>query len=194
MADRNRYTFNTVLDGFVNVYEDGGKFNNRSFAFTIPSDVIEAAEKDREELLEWAASKAPNPKRVERALTKWDDAGYVKYSYGEGDGQKKPTPAPIFVDTDGKPVESAVLQAVRKGTKVRIIVQQSPYVFGSKIGTKFKVLGVQIVELATGSGAVDSGNLSVDDVAGLFGTVEGFKQSDPVVRAPDAEEEKGYDF
>lgn len=193
MADRNRYTFNTELDGFVSIYEDGGKFNNRAFSFTMPDDVVAQAEADREELLEWAASKTNNPKRVEKALPKWDDAGFVKYSYGQGDGTKKPVPEPVFVDTEGKPVDKEVLKAARKGTKVRIIVQQSPYVFGQKIGTKFKVLGVQIVELATGNGAVDSGDLSVEDVAAIFGSVEGFKQSEPQVREATGESNQ-YDF
>ena len=193
MADRNRYTFNTELEGFVSIFEDGGKFNNRAFSFTMPEEVVAQAEADREELLEWAASKTNNPKRVEKALPKWDDAGLVKYSYGQGDGTKKPVPEPVFVDTEGKPVEKEVLKAARKGTKVRIIVQQSPYVFGQKVGTKFKVLGIQIVELATGNGAVDSGDLSVEDVAAIFGSVDGFKQSEPQVR-PAATEENSYDF
>ena len=194
MADRNRYTFNTELTGFVNIFEDSGKFNNRCFSFVMPPEVIEQAEADREELLQWGASKAPNPKRVEKALPKWDDEGLVKFSYGAGDGTKKAVPAPIFVDTDGKPVDEETLKAARKGTKVRIIVQQSPYVWGSKVGTKFKVLGVQIVELATGNGAVDSGDLSVEDVATLFGSVEGFKQGEPQVRQSEEVKDNSYDF
>jgi hypothetical protein len=194
MADRNRYTFNTELTGFVNIFEDSGKFNNRCFSFIMPPEAIEAAEKDREELLAWAGSKAPNPKRVEVALPKWDDEGLVKFSYGAGDGSKKAVPAPIFVDTDGAVIDEATLKAARKGTKVRIIVQQSPYVFGSKVGTKFKVLGVQIIELVTGSGAVDSGDLSVSDVAALFGAVEGFKQGEPQVRQAEETTENNYDF
>jgi hypothetical protein len=189
---RNRYKFAAQLEGFINVFEDSGKFNNRCFSFKLPPEVVEQAEADREELLEWAASKAPNPKRVEKALPKWDDEGLVKYSYG---GETK-RPEPVFVDTEGKPLERGVLKDIRRGTKVNIIVQQSPYVFGSKVGTKFKVLGVQVVELATGGGAVDSGDLSVEDVAALFGEADGFKQSDPVVRDGRTEESSGesYDF
>jgi hypothetical protein len=58
-----------------------------------------------------------------------------------------------------------------------------------------KVLGVQIVELVAGSGAVDSGDLSAEDVAGIFGSVEGFKASSPAVRdARPSEDSAGYDF
>lgn len=192
MADRNRYVFDAVLEGFINVYEDEGKYNNRCFSFKLPADVIEQAEADREELLSWAKSKAPNPKRCEVALTKWDDEGLVKYSYSE----ERPKTIPMFVDTEGTLIEKNVLKDVRKGTKVRLIVQQGPYVFGNKVGTRLLVKGVQIVELASGNGSVDSGDMSVDDVAAIFGTASGFKQSDPSVRqAEEANEpDDSYDF
>ena len=176
----NRYTFPTTLSGFINVYEDSGKFNNRTFAYTIPADTLEKIENDRVELLKWARSKSSG--RVQEALTTWDEAGVAKYTYGEGDGSRKAKPEPVFVDTDGKPIERDVLRDVRAGTKVRLIVDQKPYAMGPNIGTSLKVVGVQIVELVTGNGAVDSGNLSVEDVAALFGSVDGFKADDPVVR------------
>ena len=189
---KNRYTFSTTFEGFVNVFEDSGKFNNRCFSFKMPADVIEAAESDRVELLEWAKSKTPNPKRCEIALPKWDDEGLVKYSYG---GETKRA-EPIFVDTEGSAIDRSVLRDVRRGSKVKLIVQQSPYAFGAKVGTKFKVLGVQIVELATGNGAVDSGDLSVSDVAALFGSTEGFKADSPAVRdaRPAEAATDSYDF
>ena len=180
---KNRYTFASTLEGFVQVFEDSGKFNNRCFSFKMPANVIEQAEQDRTELLDWAKSKTPNPKRCEVALPKWDDGGLVKYSYGG--------------DTKRHPIDRGVLKDVRKGTKVRLIVQQSPYAFGAKVGTKFKVLGVQIVELVTHGGAADSGDLSVDDIAGLFGKVEGFKGDEPAVRKVEVEvvtPTDSYDF
>lgn len=193
MADRNRYVFEATLEGFINVYEDEGKFNNRCFSFKFPKEVIEAAEADREELLEWAKSKAPNPRRCEVALTKWDEEGLVKYSYSE----EKPKAIPVFVDTEGSLIDKAVLKDVRKGTKVKLIVQQGPYVFGNKVGTRLLVKGVQIIELASGNGSVDSGDMSADDVAAIFGTTSGFKQSDPQVRKaeePAEETTESYDF
>ncbi len=63
----NRYQFTTTLEGYVNVYEDSGKFNNRSFAYQLPSDLLETVEADRTELLEWAKSKAQG--RVQIAMT-----------------------------------------------------------------------------------------------------------------------------
>jgi hypothetical protein len=53
-----------------------------------------------------------------------------------------------------------------------------------------------IIELKTFGGAADSGDLSVEDVASLFGKVEGFKASAPAVRkaAEEGAEEGSYDF
>lgn len=190
----NRYQFTTALEGFIAVYEDTGKFNNRTFAYVIPPDVLATVESDREELITWAKTKATG--RVQEAMTPWDDAGLCKYTYGAGDGSRKPKPEPVFVDSTGAPIERAVLKDVRKGTKVNIIVDQKPYCMGSNVGTSMKVIGVQIIELATGNGAVDSGDLSAEEVAGMFGAVKGFSQSDPSVRK--AEEAPGdgesYDF
>ena len=190
----NRYVFNTTLEGFINVYEDSGKFNNRTFAYKFAAATLEQAEKDREELLKWAKSKATG--RVQEAMTPWDDEGLCKYTYGAGDGSRKGKPEPIFVDSDGEVIDRNVLKDVRRGTKVRLIVQQKPYSMGPNIGTSLRVLGVQIIELATGNGAVDSGDLSVDDVAALFGKADGYKASEPAVRK--AEDTVGdgdsYDF
>ena len=189
----NRYKFATELTGFISVGEDSGKFNNRTFAYTIPSDTLNQIETDREELLTWAKSKASG--RVQVAMTPWDDAGVCKYTYGEGDGSRKAKPEPVFVDTSGDPIEKSVLMGVRKGTKVNIIVDQKPYAMGPNVGTSMRVIGVQIVELVSGNGAVDSGDMSVADVAAMFGSVEGFKADSPAVRpAAVASTEDSYDF
>ena len=88
----NRYKFQTVLEGFVSVGEDSGKFNNRTFAYAIPHETLTQVEADREELIKWAKSKATG--RVQEAMTPWDDAGVCKYTYGAGDGSRKPNPSP----------------------------------------------------------------------------------------------------
>ena len=187
----NRYKFATTLEGFVSVGEDSGKFNNRTFAYAIPHDTLAQVEADREELIKWAKSKASG--RVQEAMTPWDDAGLCKYTYGAGDGSRKPKPEPVFVDTTGDPISREVLKTVRGGTKVNLIVDQKPYAMGPNVGTSMRVVGVQIVELVSGNGAVDSGDLSVEDVAALFGTVDGFKADEPAVRDARPTED-GYDF
>ena len=165
----NRYKFATTLSGFISVAEDSGKFNNRTFAYTIPSDVLAKVEADREELLKWAKSKSTG--RVQAAMEPWDEEGTCKYTYGAGDGS-------------------------RKGKKVNIIVDQKPYSMGPNIGTTMRVVGVQIVELVSGNGSVDSGDLSVEDVAAMFGSVDGFKADSPAVRdaRPAETTEDSYDF
>ena len=190
----NRYKFATALEGFVSVGEDSGKFNNRTFAYAIPHDTLTQVEADREELIKWARSKATG--RVQEAMTPWDDNGVCKYTYGAGDGSRKPKPEPVFVDTNGDPIEKSVLLTVRKDTKVNLIVDQKPYAMGPNVGTSMRVIGVQIVELASGNGAVDSGDMSVEDVAAMFGSVDGFKADSPAVRdaRPALEPDDSYDF
>jgi len=175
----NRYIFNTTLTGFIKVDEPGGQWNNCTFSFQIPSDTLAQVEQDRKELLEWAKSKIPNPSRVNINNPKWDEEGLVKYSYlGETN-----RPAVVFVDTEGTVLEKDVLRAIRKGSKVRVIMQQSPYTKPS-LGTKLVVLGVQVIELNT-SDVVDSGSLEGSDVAALFASapaIDGYKASAPQVR------------
>ncbi len=174
---KNRYVIDTVLEEFVNVYKPSGKYNNCCFGFRIPEKILPQAEKDREELLKWGRSKLDNPSRTGLNPPKWDDTGLVKYSY-LGETRR---PAPVFVDTNGDPLDESVLKSIRSGTKVKLIVQQTPYTKPS-LGTTLKVLGVQVIQLSTGNGAVDSGDLSVDDINQIFGKSDGFKQSSPAVR------------
>ena len=51
---------------------------------------------------------------------------------------------------------------------------------GVPYGTSLKLLGVQVVSINSEAG-VDSGDLSAEDVAALFGTTKGFKASEPNV-------------
>lgn len=187
----NRYKFASKLSGFIRLDEDGGKYNNRSFSFTIPPADLEKIEADRAELISWIKSK--DNKRLPEGLPKWDDNGVVKYSYGQGDGSYKPKPEPVIVDTDGNPVSKEVLRSIREGTKVNIIIQQKPFAVGS-FNTSIRVIGIQIVELVTSDGAVDSGDLSVEDVASLFGSVAGFKADEPAVRKAVAAVTGGDDY
>lgn len=186
----NRYTFDTTLEGYVNVGKPAGKFNNCCFSFRLPDAVLEQAEKDREELLAWAKTKVDNPKRVTTNVPKWDDEGLVKYSFG-GDANNPFFP---FIDSEGELLEDQVRASIRKGTKVRLIVDQKPYTKPA-LGTTLKVLGAQVLELVSG-GVADSGDLSEDDVIALFQKSAGFKQSAPAPRQAETEESEdgSYDF
>ena len=184
----NIYTFNTELVGFIKMDEDGVEYNNRTFGYIMPSEVMEQAEKDREELLKWAKSKVSG--RVDVAMTPWDEQGQCKYSYGEGTNGK-PKPAPVIVDSEGQPLGFETLRAIRKGTKVQVIVKQSPYT-KPRIGTKLVVLGVMVIELSDGQGGYDSGDLSEEQVISMFKATSGFKQGEPEPRQ--AEKADAYDF
>ena len=176
MAKPNQYVFPTVLEGYINVYQDSGKYENRTFSYKIPDDIIDQVKKDREELLKWVDSKIDNPKRVALNPEPFDEEGLCKYSYSDTD--KKPIP--VFVDTEGQPLSESDLQNLRRGTEAILIVNQTPYTKPAK-GTSLKVVGVQVTKLVTGSGASDSGDLSVDDVNAIFGTRKGYKASSPTV-------------
>tara|TARA_R100001594_G_scaffold9419_1_gene23095 strand:+ start:231 stop:809 length:579 start_codon:yes stop_codon:yes gene_type:complete len=176
MAKPNQYVFPTTLEGYINVYQDSGKYENRTFSYKIPDDIIDQVKKDREELLKWVDSKIDNPKRVALNPEPFDEEGLCKYSYSDTD--KKPIP--VFVDTEGQPLSESDLQNLRRGTEAILIVNQTPYTKPAK-GTSLKVVGVQVTKLVTGSGASDSGDLSVDDVNAIFGTRKGYKASSPTV-------------
>lgn len=186
---KNRYVFSTTLEGFINVGEPSGKFNNCCFSFRLTDSVLEEAEKDREELLAWVETKVTG--RLSTNVPKWDEEGLVKYSFDGDTGRARP----VFVDSNGDPLDISVLKTVAKGTKVKIICQQVPYTKPAK-GTTLKVLGVQVIELQAMNGASDSGTLSTDDVVAMFGTTDGFKASEPQVKQTDTEPVAagGYDF
>jgi hypothetical protein len=173
----NRYIFTTTLEGFINLGEPSGKYNNCCFSFRLTPEVLEQAIEDREELLVWARSKVDNPKRIALNPEKWDDAGLVKYSF-EGETGR---PRPLFIDSAGEPVPLDVIKTAREGTEVELVCQQTPYTKPA-MGTTIKVLGGQLLKLVSGNGAVDSGSLDAGDLAALLGKKDGFKVNEPQVR------------
>ncbi len=192
---QTRYQIQTKLDGFIRMDEDGGKFNNRGFSFLIPSKLLPELDKAHDELCEHQKSKLKG-KRVEVGNPKWEEDGLVSYSYGEGDGTRKVIFPPVVIDTEGELVSKPTLKSIRGGTEANVMFEITGYNYGNKVGTKFRVLGVQITKLVTFGGATDAGSLSVEEVAGMFGTTDGFKQADPQVS--DEREATGtpasYDF
>lgn len=184
----NRFVITTELDGYINALKPGGKFNKCTIGFRIPAGDLEAMNESFESGLKWAETKAG--KRVSKELPKWDESGYVTYNYA---GEQGPPMFP-WVDCEGKEIDLET--DIRKGTQVRLIIDLKPYIYANKVGVSLKVKGAQVLKLVTGNGAVDSGDLSADEVAALFGTNDGFKQSEPNVkdgRASDTEED-AYEF
>ena len=165
-----------VLEGYQAVLKPS-KFGY-SLSAVIPEDMISALETDREENLKWAESKLKNPKRSTLKPEPWEevaDGQYkVKFSYNE---ETKP---PI-VDTEGTPITDEATP-LYSGSKVKVAFYQKPYILrdGITYGTSLKLLGVQVVSLSSAAGT-DSGNLSSEDVAELFGNTKGYKASEPNV-------------
>ena len=184
----NRFVINTSLEGFTIALKPSGQYNNCTIGFKIPKAELPAFDESFESGLKWAESKAAG-KRVSRELPKWDEEGMVRINYG-GDDR-----APMFpwVDTEGKELDLDT--DIRKGTKVRLIVDLKPYHYGNKVGVSFRVKGAQVLELVSGNQVADSGDLTADDVFGVLGATPGFKQSEPNVRdARPQTDEDAYEF
>ena len=134
----NGYRFSTCLDGYVQVARDAGKFHNRTFAHTIPAETLREVEADRKVLLKWERSKAEG--RVREAITPWDETGTCKYTYGSGDGTRKPKPEPEWVDAADRTLAIHQLERVRSGSPVVIEILQKPFAMGPNVGTSLRVV------------------------------------------------------
>ena len=183
----NRFVITTQLEGFINALKPGGKFNKCSIGFRIPQPTLNAMNESFESGLKWAEAKAD--KRVSRELPKWDEEGLLNYGYA---GEQGPPMFP-WVDSEGKELD--LNTDIRRGTKVCLILDLKPYLYANKVGVSLKVKGARVLELVTGNGAVDSGDLTADEVAALLGSGDGYKQSEPNVKdaRPEATQD-AYEF
>ena len=177
-----------ILEGYQAVMKPS-KFGY-SLSAVVDSGLVDRLEDDRVETLKWAESKLKNPKRSVLKPEPWEEVApdkyKVKFSWNE---ENKP---PV-VDTEGSPVTNTELP-IYSGATVKLAFYQKPYILkdGVTYGTSLKLVGVQLVSLNSEAG-VDTGDMSVENVAALFGTTQGFKQSDPVV-TPAPEESVAADF
>ena len=167
-----------VLEGYQAVLKPS-KFGY-SLATTVPQDIVDLLEDDRVETLKWAESKLKNPKRSVCKPEPWEevaDGQYkVKFSWNE-------TNKPPIVDTEGTPVTDEATP-VYSGSTVKLAFYQKPYILkdGVTYGTTLKLVGVQLVSVGSSAG-VDTGSMSTEDVASLFGKTEGFVAGEPNVTA-----------
>jgi hypothetical protein len=165
-----------VLDGYQAVLKPS-KFGY-SLSAVIDSGLVDKLEEDRTDSLKWAESKLKNPKRSTLKPEPWEEVApdkyKVKFSWNE---ESKP---PV-VDTEGTHITDENLP-ISSGAQVKLALSQTPYILrdGVTYGTSLKLVGIQLVAINSDAG-VDSGDLSVTDVADLFGTTAGFKTSAPNV-------------
>ena len=171
-----------TLDGFQAILKPG-EWGYKLSAL-VDESLISKLEEERLSALEWAKSKAKNPKRVTIKPEPWEEIDNQKGSYhlrfSWRDGDKI---IPVVVDTEGTQIKDTDTP-VYSGSKVKLAFFQKPYVLPSgDIGTSLKLKAVQIVSLNSGAGVVDTGDMSADQASDLFGKTTGFKVEEPNVDA-----------
>ena len=171
-----------TLDGFQAILKPG-EWGYKLSAL-VDESLISKLEEERLSALEWAKSKAKNPKRVTIKPEPWEEidnqkgAYHLRFSWRDGDKI-----IPVVVDTEGTQIKDTDTP-VYSGSKVKLAFFQKPYVLPSgDIGTSLKLKAVQIVSLNSGAGVVDNGDMSADQASELFGKTNGFKVEEPNVNA-----------
>ena len=171
-----------TLDGFQAVLKPG-EWGYKLSAL-VQEELISTLEEERESALEWARSKAKNPKRVTVKPEPWEELDnqkgtyHLRFSWRDGDKI-----IPVVVDTEGTQIKDTDTP-VYSGSKVKLAFFQKPYVLPSGgIGTSLKLKAVQVVSLNSGAGVVDNGDMTAEDASELFGKSNGFKVEDPNVDA-----------
>ncbi len=165
-----------VLEGYQAVLKPS-KFGY-SLAALVDQSMVDVLEDDRVESLKWAESKLKNPKRSTLKPEPWEEVteGQYKIKFSWNEESRPPV-----VDTEGTVIadDNTPMYA---GSRVKLAFYQKPYILrdGVTYGTSLKLVGVQLVSLNTAAG-VDTGDMSTEDVAALFGKTEGFKASEPNV-------------
>ena len=171
-----------TLDGFQAILKPG-EWGYKLSAL-VDESLVSKLEEERLSALEWAKSKAKNPKRVTIKPEPWEEidnqkgAYHLRFSWRDGDKI-----IPVVVDTEGTQIKD-IDTPVYSGSKVKLAFFQKPYVLPSgDIGTSLKLKAVQIVSLNSGAGVVDTGDMSADQASDLFGKTTGFKVEEPNVDA-----------
>ena len=175
-----------VLEGYQAVLKPS-KFGY-SLAALVDQSMVDVLEDDRVESLKWAESKLKNPKRSTLKPEPWEEVteGQYKVKFSWNEETKPPV-----VDTEGTIItdDNTPMYA---GSRVKLAFYQKPYILrdGVTYGTSLKLVGVQLVSLNTAAG-VDTGDMSTEDVAALFGKTEGVKAGEPNV-TPSASTEDDF--
>jgi hypothetical protein len=176
-----------VLEGYQAVLKPS-KFGY-SLAALVDQSMVDVLEDDRVESLKWAESKLKNPKRSTLKPEPWEEVTEgqykVKFSWNEES-------RPPVVDTEGT-IISDDNTPMYAGSRVKLAFYQKPYILrdGVTYGTSLKLVGVQLVSLNTSAG-VDTGDMSAENVAALFGKTEGFKASEPNVTPTETVEDEDF--
>tara|TARA_Y100001963_G_scaffold21699_1_gene28078 strand:+ start:7560 stop:8132 length:573 start_codon:yes stop_codon:yes gene_type:complete len=179
------------LEGFQAVLKPGDW--GYKLSVLMDKGIVEQLETERESALEWARSKAKNPKRVTVKPEPWEELEnqqgtyQVRFSWKDGDKY-----FPVIVDTEGTAITDKETP-IYSGSTVKIAFFQKPYVLPTgDIGTSLKLKAIQLVSLNSGAGVVDDGDMTAKDATELFGTTKGFKVSEPNVSSDTTEEDEDF--
>lgn len=178
-----------VLEGYQAVLKPS-EFGY-SLSALLPKEIIDQLEEERETCLEWAKSKAKNPKRVTVKPEPWEEVreGFYQCKFRWKTDDKL---VPVVVDTEGTAITDSNTP-IYSGSKVKLAFIQKPYVLpAGDIGTSLKLKAIQVVSLNSGAGVVDSGDLDAESAAALFGATKGFKTSEPNPEAAPAVEDDDF--
>ena len=176
-----------VLEGYQAVMKPS-KFGY-SLSAMVDQTMADVLDEDRIESLKWAETKLKNPKRSTLKPEPWEevaDGQYkVKFSWNE-------ETRPPVVDTEGTPITDEAVP-LYSGSRVKLAFYQKPYILrdGVTYGTSLKLVGVQVVSI-NGTAGVDTGDMSAENVAALFGKTEGFKASEPNVTPSETVEDEDF--
>ena len=165
-----------VLEGYQAILKPS-KYGY-SLGTTVDQEMVDRLEEDRAEALKWAESKLKNPKRSVLKPEPWEEVseGVYKIKFSWNEDMKPPV-----VDTEGTPITDD-RTPLYNGSQVKLAFYQKPYLLkdGVTYGTSLKIQAIQVIAL-NGQAGVDTGDLTTEDAAALFGTTAGFKQSAPNV-------------
>lgn len=177
-----------VLEGFQAVLKPGDW--GYKLSVLMDKSIVEQLETERESALEWARSKAKNPKRVSVKPEPWEELEnrpgtyQVRFSWKDGDKF-----VPVIVDTEGTTIEDKETP-IYSGSQVKVAFFQKPYVLPTgDIGTSLKLKAIQLISLNTGAGVVDDGDMTPEAATELFGTTKGFKVAEPNPGADESTDE-----
>ena len=181
-----------TLEGFQAVLKPS-KFGY-SLSAVVDQTMVDCLETDREDSIKWAQSKLKNPKRSVLKPEPWEEvaAGQYKVKFSWNEETKPPV-----VDTEGTLIEDENTP-LYSGSQCKLAFYQKPYILkdGVTYGTSLKLVGVQVVAL-NGQAGVDTGSLSSEAVADLFGKTAGFRLDEPNVTVTPTEtttEDDDLDF
>lgn len=182
-----------ILEGYQAILKPS-KFGY-SLSAIVDEDMVKRLEEDREQGLQWAKSKLKNPRRATLKPEPWyeseetPDMYRIKFTWN---AETKPA----IVDTEGSPIDNENTP-LYSGSQVKLAFYQKPYVLkdGETYGTSLKIQAIQVVSL-NGEAGMDTGDMTPQDAAALFGKTQGFKQSEPnvIVKEEAKEAISEFDF